>query len=99
MKITTLIENTLAGGAVGLKPGHGISLLIEHRGKRILFDTGSSNRFALNAEALGIDLGRVDVAVISHAHFDHAGGLARFFEMNSTAPVLLLTATRQEFHR
>jgi 7,8-dihydropterin-6-yl-methyl-4-(beta-D-ribofuranosyl)aminobenzene 5'-phosphate synthase len=96
VKITTLIENTAVEGAAQLKPEHGISLFIEHRGKNILFDTGSSDLFARNAEALGIDLKRVDFLVLSHAHFDHAGGLARFMELNPTAPVVLLSRARQE---
>ena len=96
MKITTLIENTLDESAPGLKPEHGVSLLIEHRGTKILFDTGTSGRFSANAEALGIDLARVDCAVLSHAHFDHGGGLARFLELNATAPVVLLSRARRE---
>jgi 7,8-dihydropterin-6-yl-methyl-4-(beta-D-ribofuranosyl)aminobenzene 5'-phosphate synthase len=96
MKITTLIENTLHSGAPGLKPEHGISLFIEHRGKNILFDTGMSDQFARNAEALGIDLSHVDCAVLSHAHLDHGGGLARFLEINPTAPVVLLSRARRE---
>ena len=96
MKITTLIENTLSEGGAQLKPEHGISLFIEHRGKNILFDTGSSSLFARNADALGIDLKRVDFLVLSHAHLDHAGGLARFMEINPTAPVVLLSRARQE---
>jgi 7,8-dihydropterin-6-yl-methyl-4-(beta-D-ribofuranosyl)aminobenzene 5'-phosphate synthase len=96
VKITALIENTVAVSAAHLKPEHGISLFIEHREKNILFDTGSSDLFAHNAEALGIDLKKVDILVISHAHYDHGGGLARFLEINATAPIVLLSRARQE---
>ncbi len=96
MKVTVLIENSLAEGAEGVRPEYGLCLHIEHRGKSILLDTGSSGLFAQNAGALGIDLERVDFLVLSHAHFDHGGGLARFMEINGTAPVVLLSRARQE---
>jgi len=48
----------------------------------LLFDTGSSGRFINNAVALGIDIGSVELAVISHGHFDHAGGLRSLFSAN-----------------
>lgn len=94
MKITVLAENTAVEGAARVSPEHGLSLYIEHRGKNILFDTGVRELFARNAEDLGIDLTRVDCLVISHAHYDHAGGLARFLEINRTAPVILLSRVR-----
>ena len=58
MKVTVLVENSLAEGAAQVRPEYGLCLFIEHRGKNILLDTGSSGLFAQNAEALGIDLKR-----------------------------------------
>jgi 7,8-dihydropterin-6-yl-methyl-4-(beta-D-ribofuranosyl)aminobenzene 5'-phosphate synthase len=50
---------------------------------------GTSGAFADNAQQLGIDLRTVEVAVLSHHHFDHGGGLRRFFEENPNASVYL----------
>lgn len=89
MRITTLIENHVADSKSNLVAEHGFSLHIEHEGRNILFDTGASDAFAANATKLDIDLGQVDVAVLSHHHFDHGGGLSAFFAVNNHAKVYL----------
>ena len=86
MKITVLIENT---SNRGLPFEHGLSLYIESGSHKILFDTGQSDLFARNAKTLGIDLDAVDIAVLSHGHYDHGGGLAKYLELNKTTPVYL----------
>ena len=87
MKICTLIENTAS--APDFAAEHGLSLFIETRGNRILFDAGQSGAFMDNAAILGVDLSQVDAAVLSHGHYDHSGGLLRFLECNPTAPIYL----------
>lgn len=87
MKITALTENTSCCEQIGSE--HGLSLYIECSGRRILFDTGQTELFARNAEELGIDLCAVDIGIISHGHYDHGGGLKRFLELNSKAPVYI----------
>lgn len=85
MKIHCLIENTRSGPE--LVAEHGLSLLIETGSHRILFDAGASPAFAENAARMGLDLGRVDAAVLSHGHYDHGGGMLRFLELNPHSPV------------
>jgi len=89
MIITTLIENTRADDKDSLTAEHGLSLHISFNKKTILFDTGASDSFSKNAEKLGVYPGTADAAVLSHHHYDHGGGLARFFALNPNAKVYL----------
>lgn len=87
MKLVTLMENTTA--CDNLHCEHGLSLYLEKGDHKILFDAGQSGAFAENGEKLGVDLRKVDFAVLSHGHYDHGGGLERFLEINKTAPVFV----------
>lgn len=87
MKLTVLCENTTAREDILAE--HGLSLYLETGGVRILFDMGQTDAFARNADTLGIDLAKVDFAVLSHGHYDHGGGLGTFLERNHTAPIYL----------
>jgi 7,8-dihydropterin-6-yl-methyl-4-(beta-D-ribofuranosyl)aminobenzene 5'-phosphate synthase len=71
------------GGATpaGLVAEHGFAALVTLRSgagsTSLLFDTGvSPEGMATNAERLGLDLGDLQGVVLSHGHFDHAGGFA-----------------------
>lgn len=86
MRITALTENTTE---YNLPVEHGLSLYIETEDRTILFDTGQSDLFSKNAEALGIDLKKVEIAVISHGHYDHGGGIKTFLSINDKAPVYM----------
>ncbi len=87
MKITSLLENTTERNDMQVE--HGLSLYIETERHRILFDMGQTDLFSENAKMLGIDLSRVDIAILSHGHYDHGGGLRKFLEINSHAPVYI----------
>lgn len=87
MEITSLVENT---SRMGFPVEHGLSLHISlDDGRKILFDMGQRRLFADNAERLGIDLADVDMAVVSHGHYDHGGGLRTFLELNKKAQVYI----------
>ncbi len=87
MNITVLTENTSLSPEIGCE--HGLSLYIETDQHKILFDMGQTNLFYENAKKLEIDLEDVDIAVLSHGHYDHGGGLKKFLEINDHAPVYI----------
>ncbi len=70
------ILNDAFGSRPGLEQDWGYSALIEFEGKRILFDTGDNIEvFRRNVEALHVDLTRLDMVIVTHAHGDHTSGL------------------------
>lgn len=73
MKIFTLIENTNLKNSV-LDSEHGISFYVETREKIFIFDCGQSGLAWKNAKKLNIDLKKINFVVLSHSHYDHAGG-------------------------
>lgn len=87
MRLTTLVENVGTGACTG---AHGLSNYIEWAGGVILFDAGpDGDLLERNAATLGKDLAAVDTAILSHAHYDHAGGLRRFLARNDHAPLYI----------
>lgn len=86
MRASVVVDNMESGGLAG---EWGLCVLIEYRGKRILLDAGASSLFAENAGRMNLPLERVDFAVLSHAHYDHANGMERFFQINDHAKFYL----------
>lgn len=76
MELIVLAENETTDSP-GLLGEHGLSLLVLAHGRRVLFDTGASDLLVSNARVLGLaeELGQLDAIVVSHGHYDHAGGL------------------------
>ncbi|WP_321493989.1 MBL fold metallo-hydrolase [uncultured Desulfobacter sp.] len=87
MEIICLLENNTTDPK--LAPAHGLSFFIRTRTRSILFDMGQDSKFADNARHLGVDLGQADLAVLSHGHYDHGGGLPLFQKLNSKARTIM----------
>lgn len=86
MRATVVVDNRKNGDIQG---EWGLCIYIEYEDQKILLDVGASNLFARNAEKLGISLKEVDMAVLSHAHYDHANGMEAFFRNNDKAKFYL----------
>ena len=72
-RVTYLYDNTEA--VPGVQADWGFACLVEGHGRRVLFDTGTKPEVLRhNAEALHVDLGRMDAVVLSHDHSDHVAG-------------------------
>lgn len=96
MKVTVLMENTR--GERECLTEHGLSFYIETAKHKLLADTGAGNRFLQNAGRLGVDVRQVDTVVISHGHYDHAGGLPGFAGINPEAEILMRGSAGGEFY-
>lgn len=78
----------------GLRAEHGFSAMVTvRRGNHeatVLFDAGlSPDGVVTNADRLGVDLSASQAVVLSHGHFDHAGGLLNLLDRRSDTPVVL----------
>ncbi|WP_026511636.1 MBL fold metallo-hydrolase [Butyrivibrio sp. LC3010] len=96
MRIVNLIENT--EGKEGCIYAHGLSFYIETEKHKIIMDFGPSEDTMANAEKLGIDLSKVDVAVLSHGHYDHSGGIIPFSKINNTAAIYMQRRTTDDYY-
>jgi 7,8-dihydropterin-6-yl-methyl-4-(beta-D-ribofuranosyl)aminobenzene 5'-phosphate synthase len=69
-----------------IRAEHGFSAIVRTttagRTRTLLFDFGfSQDGAAANARSLGIDMGKVEVLVLSHGHIDHFGGFKELVNM------------------
>jgi len=74
----------------GLTQDFGFSSIINYKGKMILFDSGTDAKtFERNIKALKIDLRKIDIAVVSHGHYDHIGGFDYLLSINPKVKIYL----------
>lgn len=67
---------------------HGLAFLIETQSGCALFDTGQSGKVLLrNLELLGIEPKTINALAISHAHYDHTGGLPALLDQVAGIPL------------
>lgn len=69
--------------AKGVVQDFGFASVINYKGKMILFDSGTDARtFEKNLKAMKIDLRKIDIAIVSHGHYDHIGGFDYLTSVN-----------------
>lgn len=96
-RVTILFDNRPGPAALTDRPGPaglislwGFSALVETGARTILFDTGGNGRALLkNLDALAIPLAPVDTVFLSHAHWDHMGGLDSVLELHADVTVVV----------
>jgi 7,8-dihydropterin-6-yl-methyl-4-(beta-D-ribofuranosyl)aminobenzene 5'-phosphate synthase len=85
LRITLLVEDSVSMEKPDLIAKHGLSFLVEvsvaGTVSRILMDAGPPPDIALqNADTISADMREVDAIIISHGHYDHAGGLLKILK-------------------
>jgi len=74
--VTVLFDNHVSEKAQQFESAWGFSCAVCGFEEKILFDTGSDSGILLtNMQAAGISVSDFGAVVISHSHYDHAGGL------------------------
>ncbi len=74
-----LIENTKPEDSP-LTSEHGLSFFVETERTKFIFDCGHTGAAFDNAKILGVDLSEIKFAVLSHSHYDHAGGFKKLLD-------------------
>ena len=98
IKIYTLSDNYNNEFCPDFTTEHGYSLYIEFDGKKILIDTGASDNFLKNAEKIGIDISKIDMAILSHGHRDHTGGLKHLLSQTHCPIYISENVRDKKFH-
>ncbi|MDQ0148154.1 MBL fold metallo-hydrolase [Eubacterium multiforme] len=91
MKITTVIENNKKENS-NLNNEHGLCYFIEEEGFNILFDTGQTEKALSNFNKLNLPLEKIDYIILSHPHYDHAGGFKEFINNMENKPKVIIGA-------
>ena len=85
--LRTLLENNLSKNR-SLAAEHGLSFLVETERLKILFDCSAGSAARENAGKMNVSLEDVDYVVLSHSHYDHAGGYPDMVRHGVCAPLI-----------
>lgn len=85
--IRTLLENNLSKNRA-LIAEHGLSFMVETEKVKILFDCSAGSAARRNAEKMHVSLTDADYVVLSHSHYDHAGGYPDMADHGVLAPLI-----------
>lgn len=96
MRIINLVEDTAGSNACGYE--HGLCFYVETKKHRLLVDSGATDLFLHNAARLGVDLKTVDALILSHGHYDHAGGILDFSRISPGAGIYLRTCADGDYY-
>lgn len=96
MRVINLIEDT--EGANGCAFEHGLSFYMETAKHKMLLDFGASAKTIENAKKLGINLAEVDIGILSHGHYDHAGGILPFTRLCSDAVIYMQESASNAYY-
>lgn len=96
MKIVTLLENTTDSD--DLRCAHGLSFFIESAHHMIISDFGPNDFFYFNAQRMGVPVKMVDLAVLSHGHYDHGNGIPVFLDQNEKAKLYVQKGAFDEYY-
>lgn len=90
MTFTILYDNNAYSPA--LRTDWGFACMVKTGAATVLFDTGGNGAILMgNMAELDLDPRAIDVVVLSHAHGDHTGGLARLLD-TAAGPVVYVPA-------
>ena len=85
LRLTIVVENSASLSNSSVWAQHGLSIFLDlgfgPERMKLLLDTGASSEVMLhNADALDLDLSKIDLICLSHGHYDHTGGLMGILE-------------------
>ncbi len=97
-RLTVVYDNETT--QANLAAGWGFACLVEAGGSRLLFDTGwDGAQLQRNMARLGIAPDSLDAVALSHAHWDHVGGLPALLDAAPDLTVFAPASFSQQLKR
>lgn len=95
MNVKVLIENTTTSDLIA---EHGLSLFIEYNHKKYLLDAGQSDAFLKNAKKMNLPVTEVNCCILSHGHYDHAGGFLTLLKKNPNTKIYAMELSKNNYY-